>query len=124
METLSFKNISFSAEVEDGEPIVTISLLIDGEKQGQLVIARTGTYNQYAIDGVEINPAFRGMGFYRQLLMNALNMVSGCDSLLSAERNIDSNPVYQYWTGKELAVSDKVEISIYRDTLEFDVIEG
>jgi hypothetical protein len=72
---------------------------------------------------VKIEKEFRGMGFYKQMLIAALQMKKA-DMLISNNRNYNSNPIYASWAGVEdLDKDQQVNVYLTGETLCFDIDE-
>jgi hypothetical protein len=119
---IAINSISFDAFVDQDEPIASVTLVIDRVNAGKIDISRTDTHRLWAIDGVKIEAAYRGKGFYSQLLTNCLNMIDGVDALLSNERNDTSNAIYAHWMSQEVKEDEPVLVRAGRENLIFEVV--
>ncbi len=90
----------------------TIWMEIDGSSAGMIEISEN------CIEKVEIEESFRGKGFYKSLLLAALQM-SELDSLRSNQRNSYSNPAWEKWVGEELEYTDECFVCIDGEGLFF-----
>ena len=97
----------------------TVVLLIDGFEKGFFTVASEGLY-AFRVENVNIDTDLRGKGFYKMLITAAFNIFN-IDTLRSSSRNHNSNPVYEYWCGQELANDDTVFIQLENETLVFTV---
>ena len=71
------------------------------------------------IEFVEIQPDFKGKGFYKMLLLAGLQEVP---ELYSDDRNVFSNPAYKHWTNDNLlSCEDTVYIEIENESLKFQI---
>jgi len=95
------KNQEFKYE----EETMTVTMFIDSNDAGFI------TVSEDKIEEIEIKKEYRGRGFYTQLLIAALNM-SGIDSLRSCNRNEDSNPCWEKWTGETLEIDDNCYVCL------------
>lgn len=97
-----------------------INLMIDGEVCGSLmVVCESFLFGDYYIEKIDIDSEYRGMGFYRQLLMAAFELKS-ISTLRSDNRNSKSNPAYRKWTGDgSLKSKTPVHISLENNNLIF-----
>ena len=116
MATLEIKSIEFKLEEKE------VQLFVNGEQAGFLALSSLG--GAYQIEEVEIEKQFRGMGFYKQLLIAGLQMKKA-DMLISNCRNYNSNPIYASWTGNEDLDKDRqVNVYLSGESLCFDIDEN
>ncbi len=88
--------ISFEFEEEES----TIWMEIDGKSAGSLVLDEMSC-GDALIGNVDINEEYQGKGLYKQLIASVFSL-SEVESLRSNNRNENSNPCWEKWTGREL----------------------
>jgi ribosomal protein S18 acetylase RimI-like enzyme len=105
------KNLTFTRSER------TVKLTVDGEEVGHIEVADLG--GAYYIEDVNIDPQFRGRGFYKMLLI-AVFQLFGAEMLVSNNRSDTANFCYEKWTGQELERTQEVTIGLYGEQIEFE----
>lgn len=92
----------------------------DGDEIGALTVASEG-FGMYRIEYMEINPKYRGKGYYRQILAAAFDAFK-MDILYSFNRNDLSNGIYRLWTGNsDLSGDHRVWIERLNGCVSFTI---
>lgn len=108
-------HISYS--IENG----TVYLDINGEQAGYIKLSDMG--GAYQIEKSEIDEEYRGKGYYKGLLLAAIQL-TGAAMLISNERNENSNRAYISWTGNDdLEGDQQVNIYVVGEKMFFDIDE-
>jgi len=111
------KKIEFAKNEQESQ----IDLIIDGVAAG--FCSFDDSNGGFARMGkIEIDEDYRGMGFYRQLLVNMCR-VFNLQGFYSHERNSVSNRIYERWVGEELDEDKQVDVWCDGEHLEFAIPE-
>lgn len=98
------KSISYNLNTEDYVK-QNVELIIDGEVKGRIEVSEA------CLEWIELDEDVRGKGFYSQLVFHALTLTT-LDSLMSNNRNEDSNGAWEHWLGMELDYTDECYVCI------------
>lgn len=91
---------------------LVVRIETDSDIIGELRINEDDGHIEY----VEIYQEYKGKGFYKMLLISALQEVS---ELVSDDRNKFSNPAYCKWINENIGMDDTIYISIDGESLKF-----
>ena len=105
-------------ELTYNEETFTFHLTIDGKDAGFLEKGE-GSDSCRQIGHVEIKEEFKGKGLYR-LFIAAILQTSEVEQFYSDNRNYESNPVWEHWTGEQLEYDTMCYVDVNPDgTLDF-----
>lgn len=116
MNTIKFEIEDWSENENEGVNHSEVFVMVDGKCAGFLRVNNENGHIEY----VEIYSNYRGKGFYKMLLIAAINL-TGLDTLHSNDRNQMSNLAYEKWLGQSLPKEYDVFISVIDEQLNFSL---